>query len=153
MTTDGRIIYAPIMGATIPADATSDVFNVIGTSAIRIRMHGWEITSDAVAATLTTLTFGFASTVGSTGSALVEQHAEDGRTTTILGVAVSDADGVGTDAGRIMGYQWEQLGPVGHIWTPEMRPLSVAAEGFSLQLTTAAGFACSGWLCWEEVYV
>ena len=98
MTEGGRVVYAPILGATIPSDATSDVFNIIGTSAIRIRMLGFEITSNAVVATLTTLSFGFASTVGTTGTALTEQHADDAKTTTLLGVSVSDADGPGTDA-------------------------------------------------------
>lgn len=154
MPEGGRIVYAPILGATIPSDATSDVWNVIPTdSTVRLRLLGFEITSNAVVATLTTLSLGFASTVGSTGSALTEQHADDTKTSTILGAAVSDADAVGTDAGRLMGWQWEQLGPLGHIFTPEMAPVSAAGEGFSLQQLTAATWTCSGWVCWEEIYV
>lgn len=153
MPEGGRIVYAPILGATIPSDATSDVWNIVGTSAIRCRLLGFEITSNAVAATLTTLSLGFCSTVGTTGSALTEQHGDDAKTTAILAAGVSDADGVGTDAGRLMGWQWEQLGPIGHIFTPEMAPICAAAEGFSLQQTTAATWTCSGWVCWEEIYV
>ena len=153
MSEGGRIVYAPIAGASMGADATLDVWNVIGTSAIRIRLLGFEVTSDSIVAALTTLTLGFASTVGTGGSALTEQHADDAKTTTILGAAATDAETPGTDAGRIMGWQWEQLGPIGHIFTPEMAPISAAAEGFSLVQTTADAWVASGWICWEEIYV
>ena len=129
MTEGGRVVYAPIAGASMGADATLDVWNVIGSSAIRIRLLGFEVTSDSIVAALTTLTLGFASTVGTGGSPLTEQHADDAKTTTLLGAAVTDAETPGTDAGRIMGWQWEQLGPIGHIFTPEMAPISAVGTG------------------------
>jgi len=153
MSEGGRIVYAPIAGAAIGADATIDVWNLLGTSAIRIRLLGFELTSAAVAAALTTLTLGFVSTAGTGGSAVTEQHADDAKTTTILGALVTDVETPGTDAGRFMGWQWEQLGPVGHIWTPEMAPVCAAAEGFSLVQTTAIALTVSGFVCWEEIYV
>ncbi len=153
MSEGGRIVYAPIAGASIGADATIDVWNLLGTSAIRIRLLGFELTSAAVAAALTTLTLGFVSTAGTGGSAVTEQHADDAKTTTILGALVTDVETPGTDAGRFMGWQWEQLGPVGHIWTPEMAPICAAAEGFSLVQTTAIAMTVSGFVCWEEIYV
>ncbi len=153
MSEGGRIVYAPISGASIGADATIDVWNLLGTSAIRIRLLGFELTSAAVAAALTTLTLGFVSTAGTGGSAVTEQHADDAKTTTLLGALVTDVETPGTDAGRFMGWQWEQLGPVGHIWTPEMAPICAAAEGFSLVQTTAIAMTVSGFVCWEEIYV
>ncbi len=153
MSEGGRIVYAPIVAAAIGADATIDVWNLLGTSAIRIRLLGFELTSAAVAAALTTLTLGFVSTAGTGGSAVTEQHADDAKTTTILGALVTDVETPGTDAGRFMGFQWEQLGPVGHIWTPEMAPICAAAEGFSLVQTTAIAMTVSGFVCWEEIYV
>ena len=153
MSEGGRIVYAPIAGAAIGADATIDVWNLMGTSAIRIRLLGFELTSAAVAAALTTLTLGFVSTAGTGGSAVTEQHADDAKSTTLLGALVTDVETPGTDAGRFMGWQWEQLGPVGHIWTPEMAPICAAAEGFSLVQTTAIAMTVSGFVCWEEIYV
>ena len=58
-----------------------------------------------------------------------------------------------TDAGRFMGFQWEKLGPVGHIFTPKMAPICKAAEGFSLVQTTALAMTVSGFVCWEELTV
>ncbi len=153
MSEGGRIVYAPIVAAAIGADATIDVWNLMGTSAIRIRLLGFELTSAAIAAALTSLTLGFVSTAGTGGSAVTEQHSDDAKSTTILGALVTDVETPGTDAGRFMGFQWEQLGPVGHIWTPEMAPICVAAEGFSLVQTTAIAMTVSGFVCWEEIYV
>ena len=153
MSEGGRVVYAPIVAASISADSTIDVWNLLGTAAIRIRLLGFELTSSAIAAALTTLTLGFVSTAGTGGSAVTEQHADDAKTTTILGALVTDVETPGTDAGRFMGFQWEKLGPVGHIWTPEMAPICAAAEGFSLVQTTAAAMTVSGFVCWEEIYV
>ena len=153
MSEGGRVVYAPIVAASIGADATIDVWNLMGTSAIRMRLLGFELTSAAVAAALTTLTLGFASTAGTGGTGVTGQHADDAKTTTLLGSLVTDVETPGTDAGRFMGFQWEQLGPVGHIWTPEMAPLCAAAEGFSLVQTTTIAMTVSGFVCWEEIYV
>ncbi len=153
MSEGGRVVYAPIVAASIGADATIDVWNLMGTSAIRMRLLGFELTSAAVAAALTTLTLGFASTAGTGGTGVTGQHADDAKTTTLLGSLVTDVETPGTDAGRFMGFQWEQLGPIGHIWTPEMAPLCAAAEGFSLVQTTTIAMTVSGFVCWEEIYV
>ncbi len=154
MSEGGRIVYKPFAGVAIGADATIDVWNLLGSSAIRIRLLGFELTSAAVAAALTTLTLGFVSTVGTGGTDLNdEQHADDAKSTTILGSLITDVETPGTDAGRLMGFQWEQLGPVGHIFTPEMAPICAAAEGFSLVQTTAIAMTVSGFVCWEEIYV
>ena len=72
----GRIVYAPWTDV-IDSDATLDIWNVIGTSAIRMRLLGFEVTSNAVAATLTTLTLGFATDNGTGGTATTEQNADD----------------------------------------------------------------------------
>ncbi len=153
MSEGGRIVYAPIVAASIGADATIDVWNLLGTSAIRIRLLGFELTSAAVAAALTTLTLGFVSTAGTGGTAVTEQHADDAKTTTILGSLVTDVETPGTDAGRFMGFQWEQLGPLGQIYTPEMRPVMANSAWLKLNLETALGGTTvwNGWLCWEEI--
>ena len=153
MTEGGRVVYGPITGVTVGATQPDDVWNLIGTSAIKIRLLGFELTSAAVAAALTTLTLGFVSTVGTGGTVVTEQHADDSKTTTILGALLTDVETPGTDAGRFMGFQWEQLGPVGHIFTPEMAPVCKASEGFSLVATTSLALVVSGFVCWEEIYV
>ena len=152
MSDGGRVVYGPITGVSVGATQPDDVWNLIGTSAIRIRLLGFELTSAAVAAALTTLTLGFVSTVGTGGTGVTEQNADDARTGG-LGALLTDVETPGTDAGRFMGFQWEQLGPVGHIFTPEMAPICAASEGFSLVATTSLALVVSGFVCWEEILV
>ncbi len=148
---EGRIVYAPWTDV-ISSDATLDVWNLIGTSAIRIRLLGWEVTSNAVAATLTTFSLGFATDNGTGGTATTEQNADDGKAG-LLGVLITDVGTMGADGGRIQNYQWEQLGSVGHIYTPETAPICAAGAGFALTQATAATWTGSGWVCWEEITV
>ncbi len=151
---DGRkIVYAPITGVSVGTTQPDDVWNLLATSAVRLRLLGFELTSAAVAAALTTLTLGFVSTIGTGGTPVVEQDADDAKTTTNLGTLVTDVETPGTDAGRFMAWQWEQLGPVGHVWTPEMAPICNLSEGFSLVATTSLALVVSGYVCWEEIYV
>ena len=148
----GRIVYASFVD-TIDSDATLDVWNLIGTSATHIRLLGWELTSNAVAATLTTLSMGHADDNGTGGTAAAATTNADDKLAGTLGVLITNVGTVGADGGRLMSYQWEQLGPIGHIFTPEMAPISAVSKGFSLQQTTAATWVASGWVCWEEITV
>ncbi len=151
---DGRnMVYTPFSGISVGATQPDDVFNIIGTSAIQMRLWGWSITSAAVAAALTTLTLGFVSTVGTGGTVQTEQLADDNKGHGILGALITDVETPGTDAGRLQSYQWEQLGPLGEIYTPEMAPICKPAEGFSLVATTSLALTLSGWACWEEILV
>ena len=57
----------------------------------------------------------------------------------------------GADGGGLMGWQWEQLGPLGMLFTPEQRPFAGLTDGFALSWRTATGATVSGHICWEEV--
>ncbi len=151
----GRIVYAPIAGVSMPSDATADIWSFdLNATTHRARLLGFEVTSDSIVAALTTLSLGFATGAGSGGNATGgAQNADDLQTTTPLGILRTADTTVGGDGGRIMAWQWEQLGPIGHIWTPEMAPVCLAGEGFSLQQLTADAWVGSGWVCWEEFEV
>ena len=145
----GRIVYGAIVGATITSDATQDIWNLIGASGARTTLHGWELTSASLTAALVSLTLTRITTAGTGGSAITEER-RDENDGAILGALVTDVEAPGTPSGNLMGYQWEQLGPVGHIFTPEMRPVAEVAEGFALVCNTAVAMTVSGWVCWEE---
>ena len=147
----GRIVYQQV-DITIISDATQDLWSLMGTTSRRIRMHGWELTSTAVAATLMDINFHRISAAGTGGTAsTTEELANEDMSAVVGTVRFEDITTVGTDAGGLMSYQWEQLGPVGHIWTPETRPISKVSEGFALTCNTAVVATLSGYLCWEEV--
>lgn len=147
----GRIVYAQL-DITLSSDATQDIWNLIATSAIQIKLHGWELTSAAVTAALMDINLHRISSVGTGGSAVTEALADE-TGSPILGNMITDVEAPGTpiSPGALMSYQWEQLGPVGHVWTPEMRPISKVSQGFALTCNTAIAATLSGWVCWEEM--
>ena len=146
----GRMVMAPINSITIGADATQDLWSLMAASTNKIILHGWEVTSDAIAATLLEVTLLRLSVVGSVGAAAtaVKLDTDDGA---ITGSARVGDTTPGTPGDIFAGFQWEQLGPIGQIYTPEMRPVIEVSTGIALVCNTSAAFEMSGWICWEEI--
>ena len=145
----GRMVQAPLNSLTVGADATQDLWSVMAGASNKLKLHGWEITSDAVAATLLEVTL---HRIGGTlsGSPVTEVllDVDDGA---ITGTALSVGTTASTSTAVICGYQWEQLGPLGQVYTPEMRPVVGEGTGIALQCNTADAFEMSGWITWEEL--
>ena len=146
----GRMVIAPINSITIGADATQDLWSLMAAATNKLILHGWEISSDAVAATLLEVTLLRLSAVGSVGAVAtaVKLDTDDGA---ITGVARVGDTTPGTPGDILAGFQWEQLGPLGMIYTPEMRPIIEVSTGIALVCNTADAFEMSGWICWEEI--
>ena len=146
----GRMIQAPLNSVTITSDATQDLWSLVAASTNKLVLHGWEITSDAIAATLLEVTLLRLTAGGSGGAALTEVKldTDDGA---ITGIGRTGDTTPGTPGDILAGYQWEQLGPLGMIYTPEMRPVIEVSTGIALVCNTAAAFEMSGWICWEEI--
>jgi len=145
----GRIVYQQI-DVTLASDATQDIWSVFAAASHKIILHGWELTSAAVAAALMDINLHRISAVGSGGDSSTTEEVADEQQGTILANVRTEDTVPGTASGSLMSYQWEQLGPVGHVWTPEMRPKSLVSEGFALTCNTAIVATLSGYLCWEE---
>ena len=146
----GKIVYQEI-DLTLASDATQDIWSIVGTAAKQIRMHGWELTSEAVAAAMIHLQFHRITASGSVGAASATEELADEEYAAHVGVFRTEDTTPGADGSGMMGYKWEQLGPVGHVWTPEMRPIAKVSEGFALTMNTAATPVLAGWVCWEEI--
>lgn len=146
----GRMVQAPLNSITIGADATQDLWSLMAAATNKLILHGWEISSDAVVATLLEVTLLRLSAVGSGGAAATEVllDTDDGAITG--SVRIGDTT-PGTPGAVLAGYQWEQLGPLGMIYTPEMRPVIEVSTGIALVCNTADAFEMSGWVCWEEI--
>lgn len=145
----GKLVYAQL-DLVVASDSTQDIWNLIAPSTHRLKLHGWELTSSAVAAAVLDINLHFVSDNGTGGDAATEVLAVAGDAP-IVGVLITEVLTPGTPSGALMSYQWEQLGPVGHIFTPEMRPECAVSNGFALTLNTAATPTLSGWVCWEEL--
>lgn len=146
----GRVVYQEI-DLTLASDATQDIWSVFAAASHKIRMHGWELTSEAVAAAMIDINFHRISAVGSGGAASTTEEQADEQQGAILANVRTEDTTPGTPSGPMMRYKWEQLGPVGHVWTPEIRPVSLVSQGFALTMNTAATPVLGGWICWEEL--
>ena len=144
------MVMAPLNSITVGADATQDLWSLMAAATNKLVLHGWEITSNAIAATLLEVTLLRLSAVGSVGAAAtaVKLDTDDGA---ITGSARVGDTTPGTPGDILAGYQWEQLGPLGMIYTPEMRPVIEVSTGIALVCNTSAAFEMSGWICWEEI--
>ena len=136
----------------VAADATFDIWSVLAVSPNKVKLHAFELTSNAIASTLTRILLRRITAVGSGGSLtgteeLLDDDIYSARTATVRTLDTTE----GTGGGDLMGFQWEQLGAIGHIWTPETRPVADLTDGFALTSRAAIGFNASGFLIWEEM--
>lgn len=145
----GRMVQAPLNSLTVGADATQDLWSLMAAASNKLILHGWEISSDAIAAALMEVTLHRISATN-TGAAVTEVKLDedDGA---ITGIVLSVGTTISTSTAILAGYQWEQLGPLGMIYTPEMRPVIEVSQGIALICNTADAFEMSGWICWEEL--
>ena len=146
----GRMVQAPLNSLTIGADATQDLWSLMAAATNKLVLHGWEISSNSIVAALAEVTLLRLSAVGSVGDAATEVmlDTDDGA---ITGSVRTGDTTPGTPGDILAGYQWEQLGPLGMIYTPEMRPVIEVSTGIALVCNTADAFEMSGWICWEEI--
>jgi hypothetical protein len=144
---------APVAGnsVTIGSDATQDLWSLMAASANKLILHGWEISSDAVAATLLDVALFRITAAGSGGALTAGEQPLDSDDAAAVGIARVGDTTPGTPGVLLACYQWEQLGPLGMIYTPEMRPVIEVSTGIALVCNTADGFEMSGWICWEEI--
>ena len=146
----GRMVIAPFRSITIGADATQDLWSLMAAATNKLILHGWEVTSDSIAAVSLEVALVRLSAVGSVGSAATEVKldTDDGA---ITGSVRTGDTTPGTPGDVLMGFGWEQLGPLGIVYTPEMRPVIEVSTGIALVCDTSDAFEMSGWVCWEEL--
>ena len=144
------MVYCEI-NITIASDATQDLWSLMAPAGNKLVLHGWELSSIAVASSVMDINLHFISAVGSGGAAATEVKADNGDDSTIVGSVRTEDTTPGTPSGALMRYQWEQLGPVGHIFTPEMRPVIDVSTGIALTCNTAVVATLGGYICWEEL--
>ena len=148
----GRIIYTPFDALSVTNDADQNIWELLAGSANKAILHGWELSSaetSAEAARLRLMRF----TTGGTGGTAATEVLKDEDDGSITGAVIRLATTPGTAGDILQAWQWEQLGPVGQLYTPEMRPIVQEAGriGINLQNALAATRTWSGWVAWEEI--
>ena len=147
----GRIVYGSLNAISVTADATQDIWSVVAATNKHIVLHGFELYSADTASEIIALSVKRITGHGTGGTSITVQAADEDSGTVTATANRTVITTQGTPDGVLMGFQWEQLGPVGHIFTPEMRPKSLAGDGFALTWDSATAATVSGWLCWEEI--
>ena len=149
----GRMYTAPLNSETVGADATQDLWSLLAASTNKCILHGWEVTSDSVTAVLLEMTLLRISAHGSGGNTTIVEiplNADDTAATASVNARNTTA-GAPIASSIIAGFQWEQLGPLGQVYTPEMRPVLEVSTGIALVCNTSDAFEMSGWVVWEEL--
>ena len=147
----GKIVYTPFDGISVTNSADQDIFLLTAPSTHKLELHAFELTSPKTAAEAVKLVLMRRSTAGTGGVGSTEVLREEDDAA-ITGTCTQLVTTPGTDGAVIQGWQWEQLGPLTMLYTPEMR-IVVQPSGFlALHLSTVLGATTlwSGYVAWEE---
>lgn len=147
----GRMVTKNFSNLSVPADATCDIWSVLAVSPDKVKLHGFELTSATLTADIVRILLRRITAVGSSGTAPTDEELIDERWTAPTATWRQLDTTEGTGGGDLKEFQWEQLGPVGHIYTPEARPIAGLTDGFALTLRTATAFTASGFVDYEEI--
>ena len=146
----GRVYTAPFENITVAA--AGDLLQISTDASTTIKILKWEITSNAVTPEALRLSTAIATTAGSGGTALVEVCRDTGVTD------VSGASGLVKNSVAASGlsylepYEWEQLGPIGEVFTPECTiRLGVSSSWVVILDSTPTSFKMAGSITWEEL--
>jgi hypothetical protein len=147
----GRMIVGAFDGISVTNDADQNIWAITAGSANKIIIHGFELTSAATVAEDLAILLRRESTAAA-GTAVTEENLDedDGAiTATMITLDLTP----GTPDGVLGAWQWEQLGPLTYLPTPEMRPVVQESGIIVLNLGTAltATTAMSGYVVWEEI--
>lgn len=137
------------LNLSLAADDSQDIWSLLAPAGFRLKLLGWELTSEDLTAQLFDISLHYISAVGSGGSLTGTEELVDQDTgETIRGTVRTQDTTPGADNGGIKRFKWEQLGPLGLIYIPEMRPGLAASTGIALTANTAITAEVAGYICW-----
>jgi len=147
----GRIVYCPLVNLSVTNDADQDIFQLTAGAANKLKVHGFELYSAAIAAEALRFRLVRRSTDGNGGAATAVKADEDDGA--ITGAVETLALTPGTAGDVLAEFSWPQLGPLVFLPTPELRPTVQEAGRIALNLLTAlaATTVMTGWVAWEEI--
>jgi len=149
----GKIVYQQLLGLSVTADATQDVWSLMAGASSPLLLWGFELTSDAVASLIIECDLHRITAAGSGGAASTTESLRDTRQSAPTGNmrTLDTTPGAATAGGGLHAWEWEQLGPVGIVYVPEMRPRIEVNTGVAFGWLTPSASVVSGWVCWEEL--
>jgi len=148
----GRMYIAPFDGLAVTTDSTQDIWEITAGSANKVIIHSFEMSSASIVAEIVDLRLVRYATSGSVGGTAVEVALDEDDSAVTAAVETLNTTPGGTPI-ILMGWQWEQLGPLVYLPTPETRIVVQESGILALNLQTALGATTnwSGHLVWEEI--
>ena len=149
----GRMVIAPFVDLAVTSDATQDIWEITAGATNPIIIHGFELSSAKIAAELVSLRLVRYAVSGSGGGTATEVLVDEDGGFTITAAVEQLNTTPGTTPTVLMGWQWEQLGPLVYLPTPETR-IRLEATGILALNTLSAPAATTNWsghLIWEEI--
>ncbi len=148
----GRMYFAPFDGLAVTNDSSQDIWEITAGSANKVIIHGFEMTSAKTTAEIVALRLVRYATSGSVGGTAVEVPRDEDDAAVTAAVETLNTTPGGTPV-VLMGWQWEQLGPLVYLPTPETRVVVQESGILALNLQTALAATTnwSGHLVWEEI--
>ena len=147
----GRMVICPFDGLSVTADATQDIWELTAGANDKLKLHGFELYSAAIAAEILDLRLVRYATSGSAGGTGTEVLLDQSDGSITAAVETLNTTPGGTPI-ILMGFQWEQLGPLIYLPIPEDRIVVQEAGIIALNLQTApTAVAMSGHVIWEEI--
>ncbi len=141
----------PLDQIAVTNDADQNIWALTAGSANKLVLHGFELYSAATVSEDLRIKLR-RETTAAVGTAVVEAPLDEDDSTNTATMITLDLT-PGTPGDVIAGFQWEQLGPLTFMPTPEMRPVVQESGIIVLHLETALGATTnmSGWVIWEEI--
>lgn len=147
----GVMIYVPL-DLAVTNDGDQDIWEIATPTGDKAILHGWRLYSPKTAAESVNLRLLRRSTTGNGGTSVeVKARESDGTTITLAVETLGTIPG--TAGAIIQEFEWEQLGPLGEVYTPEMRIEMDVSSFLCLNLQTVLGATTQwkGWLAVEQV--
>ena len=148
----GRMYIAPFDGLSVTTDSTQDIWEITAGSANKVIIHGFELTSAATTAETIQLVLQRYATSGTGGGTATEVALDEDDSSVTAAVETLNTTIGGTPI-VLMGWQWEQLGPLVYLPTPENRIVVQESGilGLSLKTALSGTTLMSGHIVWEEI--
>jgi len=147
----GRMIVGAFSGISVTNDADQNIWAITAGSANKIKIHGFELYSASIVAEILKLELRRESTAAA-GTAVTEENLDEDDTAPTATMITLDIS-PGTPDGILAAYQWEQLGPLIFLPTPEIQPVVQEGGRIVLNLNSVLGATTlmSGHVYWEEL--
>lgn len=142
----------PFSGISVTNDADQNIWAITAGANNKVIIHGFELYSAATTAEVLVMQLR-REDAAAAGTSVTESPLDEDDSAATATMITLDTTPDATPGAVLAAFQWEQLGPLIYLPTPEMRPIVQESGIIVLHLGTALGAttSMSGFVIWEEI--